>query len=220
MTDTLKTRVGRIVAGSFSALVDAIEGASPEMVMEQAIREIDQAISDVQADLGKSVAARHVATRQLADKNAKHEDLAGKISLAITAGRDDLAEAGIAAQLDVEAQIPVIEQAVTIAAEQERELSSYINALRAKKREMQDELAAFRASQKAAAESQAPGSTADKKIAAAEQVFERMMEKHGVVAGLSKADIASAQKLNDLDSLARDNRIKERLAKAKAGLQT
>ena len=53
MSESLASRVGRIIAGGFHALVDAVENAAPESVMEQAIREIESAIADVRADLGK-----------------------------------------------------------------------------------------------------------------------------------------------------------------------
>jgi phage shock protein A len=41
MAETIGTRVGRIIAGSVHALIDAVENTAPDMVMEQAIREID-----------------------------------------------------------------------------------------------------------------------------------------------------------------------------------
>jgi phage shock protein A len=38
MADTLKTRVGRVIAGSVHALLDKIEDQAPEAMMEQFIR--------------------------------------------------------------------------------------------------------------------------------------------------------------------------------------
>ena len=52
MAETLASRVGRLISGTANSLVDAIENAAPEIVMEQALREIDQAIDDVRAELG------------------------------------------------------------------------------------------------------------------------------------------------------------------------
>lgn len=43
MKESITTRVGRIISGSVNALVDAFENAAPEMVMEEAMREIDSA---------------------------------------------------------------------------------------------------------------------------------------------------------------------------------
>ena len=44
MTDTIASRVTRVVGGSVHALLDAVENAAPESTMAQAIREVDQAI--------------------------------------------------------------------------------------------------------------------------------------------------------------------------------
>ena len=57
-----------------------------------------------------------------------------------------LAEAAIAQQLDIEAQIPVLEATIADSGSKEKELEGYITALQAKKREMQDELRLYRES--------------------------------------------------------------------------
>ena len=44
MTDTIASRVTRVIGGSVNALLDAVENAAPEATMAQAIREVDQAI--------------------------------------------------------------------------------------------------------------------------------------------------------------------------------
>jgi hypothetical protein len=41
MSETLTSRVGRLIAGGFHSIIDAVENAGPESVIEQAIREID-----------------------------------------------------------------------------------------------------------------------------------------------------------------------------------
>ena len=64
--------------------------------------------------------------------------------MALTNERDDLAEAAVSNQLDIEAQIPILEHTITECGENERELESYIVALQAKKREMKDELKVYR----------------------------------------------------------------------------
>ena len=47
MADSLKTRVGRIIAGSVHALVDHLENHAPLAVMEQSLREADTVIGEV-----------------------------------------------------------------------------------------------------------------------------------------------------------------------------
>ncbi len=66
------------------------------------------------------VANRHLANKRQIQEKRKHEDLSKNITLAVKEGRDNLAEAGIAQQMDIEAQIPVLEHAIADPAEQER----------------------------------------------------------------------------------------------------
>ncbi len=225
MTDTTTSRVARIISGTVSALVDAVEGAAPEMVMEEAIQEIDGAIDDVRAELGKVIASKHLANTRLMEANRRHEEFDDKIGLAMEQGRDDLAEAAIAQQIDIEAQIPILEHAITEASDQEREFEGYIVALQAKKREMKEELHQYRQSREAAvgretpsgAVAGAPARTVEKAVRSAESAFDRMMEKAaGMPPGPGMADRRSAAQLAELDDLARSNRIKERLAAIKA----
>ena len=160
MSESISARVGRLVSGSINALVDAVENAAPEVVMEQAIREIDEAIDEVRAELGRVIASKHLANTRLMQENNKHDDLAEKIQLAVKQGRDDLAEAAIAQQLDIEAQIPVLENTIGEASAQEKELEGYINALQAKKREMRKELQEFSEARRSIPATAAGGDTA------------------------------------------------------------
>jgi len=132
MSVSLTNRVSRIINGSVNAIMDAIEDSAPDVVMTQAIRDIDGAIDDVRAELGKVIASKHLASKRLGEKNIKHEGLAANIELAIKEGREDLAEAAVSQQMDIEVQMPVLEQSIIDANEQEREFEGYIAALQAK----------------------------------------------------------------------------------------
>lgn len=222
MAEGLAGRVGRIISGSVNAIVDAMEDAAPEIVMEQAIRDIDTAVDEVRSELGKEIAAKHLANKRLTEKNTRHEDLAEQIALAIAQGRDDLAEVAIANQLDIEAQMPVLEQTIAECSEREKELEGYITALQAKKREMRDELSNYRESIKSAADefksngtAMAKKGTVDQKVDQATAAFDRILEKQTGV-GSTNTTHNDAAKLAELEQLARDNRVKERLAKIKS----
>lgn len=222
MKENLAARVGRIVSGSLNALVDALENAAPEAVMAEAIREIDGAIDDVRAELGRAIAAKHLANSRLGEEKQKHQTLAEQIQTAVAEGRDDLAEAGIAEQLDIEAQLPVLERTVADHGESERELEGYVQALGAKKREMQAELARFQAAQRNATSGGAAGGGGGKsdvgaKVEKAEQAFDAVLRAQaGLPGGAKTPDAEQAAKLAQLEELARNNRIKERLAALKA----
>jgi len=96
MKESIGSRVGRLIAGSVNAVISAVENAAPEVVMEQALREIDGATDEVRTELGRVIAAKHLANKRLIEESRKHESLAEQIELAVKQGREDLAEAAIA----------------------------------------------------------------------------------------------------------------------------
>ena len=224
--ESLASRVKRIISGSASALVSAIEDLSPEMIMEQAIVEIDAAADEVRAELGRVVAGRHLASRRRAEENARHEKLAEQIAFAVDSSREDLAKSAISQQLDIEAQLPILEHALSDAATKERELEGYVLALSAKKREMQSELRNFREAKRevrtnpelAGADG---GPSVGSKVARAESAFDRMLARQVGAPGLrGTGDAKSAADLQELERLSRDNRVAERLAQLKAARST
>ncbi len=221
MKETLASRVGRLVSASFNAALDAVENANPEMVLQQTIREIDGAIDDVRAELGKVMAQKHLASKRLMEENSRHEQLAEKIELAVSQSRDELAEAGIAQQMDIEARIPVLETTITESTHREHELNSFLSALQSKKRDMEAELRVFRQHREQAAlgatQVGSPGSGVDQKIERATGTFDRVMERAtGVPSSQRTTDMKTAAQVAELEDLARRNRVQERLAAIKA----
>ncbi len=229
MAESITSRVGRIVSGSVSALVSAVENAAPETVMAEAIAEIDRAIDEVRVELGRVLGEKHLASTRLMKESQRHEDLKEKVAIALEEGREELAEAAIGHQLDIETQLPVLEHAVAECETKERELEGFVKALQAKKRLMKEELKEFRESLAEASQvdggsaggsaaSSSKGNGLDRKVASAESAFERVFEQaSNVPAG--GADTATEAKLAELDELARRNRIQERLAAAKASIE-
>lgn len=220
MTEKLTKRVGRIISGSINAIVNAVEDAAPAVVMEQAIREIDGAVDEVRSELGKLIASKHIASKRLAEKNTNHEVLAEKIEVAVAKGRDDLAEAAISNQLDIEAQIPVLENTIAECGEHEKELEGYITALQAKKREMKDELKVYLETHASSVDvsnelnNKGQGKI-NKVVDQASSAFDRILEKQ---TGLGSMGISQdAAKMAELEQLTRDNRVKERLIAIKSG---
>lgn len=225
MTENLASRVGRIISGSLNSLVDAIENSMPETVMDESIREIEGAIEEVRAELGRVTANKYLASTRLLDENRKHEDLAANIELAIKEGRDDLAEAAISSQLDIEAQIPVLERTISDCGAKEKELEGFISALQAKKREMNDELRKLVNSRKEAEAFAAGGGNSvtdsggiESRVTKAESAFNRVMERSSGMPGKAGVgDRKSAAQLAELEDMARKNRVQERLAAIKEG---
>jgi phage shock protein A len=222
MKEKLATRVTRIVSGSLHALLDAMERTAPEAAMAQTIREVDQVMDDVRAELGRVLANRHIAAANLDRLNARHQELSAQIDVAVGQGEDELSRAGIAKLLDIEAQRPVLEKAIAKADEDEKELEGYLLALRAKKRDMEDALNEFiasRAIQERAAAGGASPDSAARRVEQAESAFGRVLARETGLAAAAGDGAAEAGKLRELAELARAHRIEERLAalKAKAG---
>jgi phage shock protein A len=223
MADTLKTRVGRVIAGSVHALLDKIEDQAPEAMMEQSIREADSVIDEVRHELGMLSANRHLSQQQHASLNGQHSKLAAQIDEALNQGREDLVRAAVARQLDIEAQLPVLETTLGEQTRQEAELQGYVAALLAKKREMETALAEFRKSRAAAAAASGSGGglapnpdehMMDKVTGAFDRLYERQTGLSGTARGTT---LQQAAQLKELDDMVRDNKIAERLAQLKAG---
>jgi len=221
MSETLSRRVGRLVSGGFHALIDAAENLAPEAVMNESIREIERAVDEVRAELGKVLAQKHLAAKKMADESNRHEAIDANLQAAVDAGRDDLAEAGIAEQMDIEARLPILENTIADCAAQEKELEGFIAALQAKKREMQQQLQDWRAAQQSMSTGKTAGGNGSdlNRIARdAEKsgnAFDRVMGRQNSVH--SSTDAEQLAKLKELEDLSRNNRIAERLAALKAG---
>ena len=219
MSEALTQRVKRLISGSANMFVAAMEDAAPEMVMEEAIREVDKAIDDIRAELGQILTRQYHASQRIAAENQRHEELVEKIRIALKEKREDLAESGVERLLDIEAQIPLLETVLTETRETQEELEGYISALQARRREMQEEFDDFRAAGNGVASKlkASAASTHDdqihRRVDKASQSFERVMERAGGFRRSgSTMDRKTAAMTAELEELARRNRVSERLA--------
>lgn len=220
MADNLRFRVTRIITGGAHALLDKIENAAPLALLEQSVREVEQVTDEVRAELGRLVANRHVAQQQHVHLNQEHEALSAAIATALAQQREDLAKPAIARQLDIEAQLPILESSLAELGRQDQELSSFIEALLGKKREMEQAIATFEASRNLSPGSgagQAASGTAAR-LQTAQSAFDRTYQRQtGLSPAGQSAGLAQAARLKELNQLVQDNKINERLAALKAG---
>ncbi|MBN6066816.1 PspA/IM30 family protein [Aggregatibacter actinomycetemcomitans] len=219
MSETLARRVGRLVSGGFHAILDVAENLAPEAVMNENIREIERAIDEVRSELGKILVQKHLATKKMTDESSRHEVLQEYIQDALKSNRDDLAETGIAEQMDIEARLPVLENTVADCAAQEKELEGFIVALQAKRREMQQAIQDWKQSQTKATtnENSNDGSTLNRVLRDTEKTanaFDRIMSRQTGL-NIDGRDSSQLAKLKELEEVSRANRIKERLAQLK-----
>ncbi len=221
MNETLRSRVSHVVIGGAHALIDKIENQLPEAMMEQALRKVDSVIDEVRVELGKAAANRHLAQRQHADLNQRHLELTTQAEEAIGLGRDDLARAAVTRQLDIEAQIPLVEASLTELVAQEKELSGFIEALLGKRRDMQSALEQFLAS-RAGLNSDAgmslnnPANNAQLKVDKASAAFNRIFQRQTGLSTLEHNLSATQEaQLKELDGLLQNQKIEARLAQLK-----
>ena len=201
----LAARVKRLLTGSVGSLIKKLENMAPDAVANQAIEEIDNAKNDVRHELGKVEAERHLTNVQLTRATKNLNDLNEQIDVAISENRDDLAEAAVEKQLDLEAQIPILKESIKIDDAKIEEYNSYIEALQSKKRDMRLELKEIRESK------ELESKDLEIKVEQAEDAFAAITSRVG-----DTVDIEQTKKLNELEDMTHKNRITERLAQIKS----
>jgi phage shock protein A len=217
MSDNITTRVARIIAGGTHALLDKAEDLAPDAIMAQSIREIEQIIAEIRLDLGKAEAAKHLVTLQITKLQAEHEKLSTQITVAVSEQRDDLAAVAIGRQTDIEDFLPVLQKSLAEQTERGTVLVSYITALLAKKRELEQIVTNYLATQAESSKTSVQPNLSNKqsRIEDAESAFERVLARQLGVSGLQMGQLEDAAKLKELADLKRNHRIAERLAVVK-----
>jgi phage shock protein A len=221
-SETLANCIIRLLSANGHAMLDSLEGRNPEAMMNQFIRELDEAIDEVATELGRDEAAKHLATSSIARQNNEIEALAERIELAVKQGNDAAASAGIARQLDLEDTIAALHRSLDDATNRAIEHERTLLGLRAKRREMEAAMQAYlvaqaqRASEgaKAAGGPTAAVSGRDK-AEKAEAGFNRIMARTTGVTGTVTGSNADAAQLKALETMQRNHRIAERLARIK-----
>jgi phage shock protein A len=220
MNEKISQRIRRIVTGSANSIVTKIEGLAPEMILEQAINEVDGALDEVKVELGRTTAQRHHVSKAMSKLNAEHSSLAESLKIAGNDGRRDLQEAGVSRQLDIEDQLSLLESQLADLGHEETELNRAIAGLVGKRNEMEEDLEDFKVATKEAARiaDQAGGNeggggvSPQIKADRAERAFDRVLRNStGVGRVRIKGASAESEKLVELADLNKKSRIEARL---------
>lgn len=221
MTDSLRTRVARVIATSAHALLDKIEDAAPVALLAQSLRELDHVTDDVRAELGRAAVNRHLTQQQHRHLNTEHDGLADALSTALGSGRDDLAQVAIARQLDIEVQLPVLESSLSELTQTEQELATFVEALMGKRREMERAIRDLEAAVQRApvGANHRPSTTHMAQAQAVQQSFDRTYQRQtGLQVTAQGATLEQATSLGELSEMVRASKISERLNALKAAL--
>lgn len=208
--ETIGSRVTRLITGSINGLIDAAENISPTMIMRESIKEVDSAISDIRSELGiLEVKKRNIEDSLNRDKTV-HSELLEQITTAIESSRDDLAEAGLGKQIDIEAQLTVLEEEQKSVNKEIKRYGEYIIALQGKKREMKEALDSKVANEKDVSFEK----SVNESVSKADAAFNRI---NGSSSGInSLKDNGNEADLEELADLNRKKRIENRLDALKA----
>jgi phage shock protein A len=219
MAESIFARVSRLLSATVEDAVDRMEQAGGEAVMREAIREADRAIDQVKAEREATMARRLQAARHQRMLTERAEELTTKAKFALDQGREDLAEAALSRQVDFEEQAKGLDAVQQQAREEEQRLDEGLAALSARKRQMDDALQAYLLSRREAARGgdgpTRPERSAEKKVDAAEQAFDRAMAGAGGV-GFARAEAGTINRVAELDAMQRSATIAQRLAALKA----
>jgi phage shock protein A len=216
-TEGVVARIGRVMAGMAHTVVDLAEQANPEGVLTQALREIDGAIDEVRTEIGKSKSEQIRLEARIKELDDERIALDARVKTALDQERDDLAEAGIARQLDIESQSNLLARLRGEALAQIQYLETSLEAIRASKREAEARLADLRRSTPGPDGEAVSGSgRVDRAQSKVEKALGAAARVTGVPAGPAVEDAGA---LKDLESMHRQYQVKERLAQLKAKRQ-
>jgi len=220
MSETLISRVMRIVSGNIHDSMDAIETHEAEAVMREALREIERTVSDIKTEARVANGNRLLAKKRQEMTDKKLSELTDKARIAIGENRDDLAEAALSRQLDLEAQLPILKKAEESAEKTTEELEGFMSALTGRKSEMEAELESFIEMRNAPAFNidgvePANENKLSSRTDEAIEAFDRALKASNASVGYTGTDQKTAAQIGEIDQIIRKNRISERLAALK-----
>ncbi|RAI41236.1 PspA/IM30 family protein [Rhodoplanes roseus] len=220
MAESIFLRVRRLVSASIEDAVDAMERAGGSGVMREAIREVDRAVDEVRAEQEAAASRRLQAIRHQRLLREKHAELDEKARFAIAENRDDLAEAAVARQLDLEQEATRLQATEADAAAEAGRLDECLAALAGRKARMEEALAVFEAAHREAATGGdgpgRPDRATERRVERAEAAFDRAMAASGGVAGADRVDPGVGAKVAEIATLQRAAAISVRVAALKA----
>jgi phage shock protein A len=218
--DTILSRAGRLIAGIAYSAIEKAEDNNKVAVVKQAIREIEAAEKEARDSLFQARAEEYRLNARRAEIEREMGALTEQVRVAIGEQRDDLAAAGIARQMDLEAQFEVLSKAID---ENSERIETMLTTLRAILSGLQDaevrlaeleeseaELSRAKSGAKSGSKSGPRGGAASglAKAARAGRVIARAT---GVPASISRSP-----DIDELSKLHRDKEIASRLAKLKS----
>lgn len=214
MGESIFVRVQRVISASADSAVSTAERFSGSGLMREAIRQVERAADDVRDEQDKANARRRDAERQQRVLRERLDTLREQARFALSKGRDDLAEAAVASQIEHEKALARLKQVEAESVETLARLDGCLRELKLKKAQMEKELAGFQAARTGSAGAADRAERAARRAARAEEAFERAMAAAGGVGARVDADCAA--RLAEVEALRKEAEVAARLAELKA----
>ena len=213
MSESIFVRVQRVISASADGAVSAAERATGSGLMREAIRQVERAADEVRDEQGRANARRRDSERQQQLVRERIDTLKEQARFALSKGREDLAEAALATQIDHEKELARLRRVEADAADTIARLDGCLAELRIKKTQMERELAGFQATRTGPAGAADRAERAARRAERAEEAFERAMAAAGGVA--ARVDGDHAAKLAEVEALRKQAEVEARLAELK-----
>ena len=208
------SRVGRLIAGIAYDAIEQAEGKNKLGVVGQAIREIERAEGEARDALASARAEEYRLNARRTEIEREMTDLAPKIEGAVADSRDDLARAGIARQMDLEAQFEVLSRAID---ENNEKIENSVTSLRAVLSALQDAEQRRADLEKSEAAASHQASTSPRKPGGASAAAKALRAGRAVARATGvPAAIPFSSDIDELSTLHRDKEIAARLARLKS----
>ncbi len=141
-------RISDIVSANLNELTESFE--DPELMLKQAIREMETSINEVTGQTAKAMANEKTLTRELDRNRQQIEEWKNRASKAVDAGDDDLARRALSRKKEHEKLVAALEDQLEAAREASGVLKRQLDAMKAKLAEAKRNHATLAARKRAA----------------------------------------------------------------------
>ncbi|HLJ12502.1 MAG TPA: PspA/IM30 family protein [Planctomycetaceae bacterium] len=141
-------RISDIISANLNEMTESFE--DPERMLKQAIREMEQSISDATHETAKVLANEKLLAKELANNERQADDWQRKAEQAVESGDDNLARKALARKQEHQKLVTALQDQMHAAQDASRTLKHQLEGMQAKLAEAKRNLATLSARQRAA----------------------------------------------------------------------
>lgn len=141
-------RISDIISANLNEMTEGFE--DPEMMLKQAIREMEQSISDATQETAKVLANEKLLARELQNNEQQAQDWQRKAEKSVEAGDDLLAKKALSRKQEHQKLVVALQDQLNLAKEASQSLRHQLEGMQAKMAEAKRNLATLSARKKAA----------------------------------------------------------------------